>query len=242
MTQDVPIQIGIGAVSEFHQLITEGQASDISYNNGQSGMTATDVQEAIDELKSDLGNIELTANNVEYDNTTSGLQATNVQGAVDEITDNLTASNQTAGVTDVPFRFGCDDDGNFGYIINEGGADTVIPFSKKLVIKNLKVYSGYGNIGASGTSCQYYLELDVSSYNLLKIKNLTNSTANAKCGLTLTDIDTSTTIYSKVNQAVTNFSTDVDISSVNNLQIQLSCYMRYEYAGERSQIDELDFL
>ena len=90
MTQDVPIQIGIGAVSEFHQLITEGQASDISYNNGQSGMTATDVQEAIDELKSDLGNIELTADNVEYDNTTSSLQATNVQDAVDEITDNLT--------------------------------------------------------------------------------------------------------------------------------------------------------
>ena len=89
MAQDVPIQIGIGAVSEFHQLITEGQASDISYNNGQSGMTATDVQEAIDELKSDLGNIELTANNVEYDNTTSGLQATNVQDAVDEINDNL---------------------------------------------------------------------------------------------------------------------------------------------------------
>ena len=124
----------------------------------------------------------------------------------------------------------------------EVGADTGIPFSKKLVLKNLKVYSGYGNIGANGTSCQYYLELDVSSYNLLKIKNLTNSTANAKCGLTLTDIDTSTTIYSKVNQAVTNFSTDVDISSVNNLQIQLSCYMRYEYSGERSQIDELDFL
>jgi hypothetical protein len=89
MTQDVPIKIGIGAVSEFHQLITEGQASDISYNNSQSGMTATDVQEAIDELKSDLGNIELTADNVEYDNTTSGLQATNVQGAVDEINDNL---------------------------------------------------------------------------------------------------------------------------------------------------------
>ena len=85
MTQDVPIQIGIGAVSEFHQLITEGQASDISYNNGQSGMTATDVQEAIDELKSDLGNIELTADNVEYDNATSGAVSEDVQGAMDEI-------------------------------------------------------------------------------------------------------------------------------------------------------------
>lgn len=88
-TQDIPIQIGIGAVSEFHQLITEGQASNISYNNSQSGMIATDVQEAIDELKSDLGNIELTANNIEYDNATSDLQATNVQDAVDEMADSL---------------------------------------------------------------------------------------------------------------------------------------------------------
>lgn len=48
-----------------------------------------------------------------------------------ELTDNLTASNQTAGVTDVPFRFGCTDDGKFGYIINQGGADSVIPFSSK---------------------------------------------------------------------------------------------------------------
>lgn len=85
MTQDIPIQIGIGAVSEFHQLITEGQASDISYNNSQSGMIATDVQEAIDELKSDLGNIELTANNVEYDNATSGAVSEDVQGAMDEV-------------------------------------------------------------------------------------------------------------------------------------------------------------
>lgn len=49
---------------------------------------------------------------------------TSVEDAIDEITDNLTASN------DVPFRFGYDQStGKYGYILNQGGADTVIPFS-----------------------------------------------------------------------------------------------------------------
>lgn len=30
----------------------------------------------------------------------------------------------------VPFRFGKDSSGNYGYILNQGGADTVIPFKK----------------------------------------------------------------------------------------------------------------
>ena len=50
------------------------------------------------------------------------------QEALDAIDAQLTANNQTAGVSDVPFRFGCDDNGNYGYILTEGGADTVIPF------------------------------------------------------------------------------------------------------------------
>ena len=50
------------------------------------------------------------------------------QTALDAIDAQLTANNQTAGVFDVPFRFGCDDNGNYGYILTEGGADTVVPF------------------------------------------------------------------------------------------------------------------
>jgi hypothetical protein len=47
-----------------------------------------------------------------------------LEDAIDEITENLTASN------DVPFRFGYDQStGKYGYILNEGGVDTVIPFS-----------------------------------------------------------------------------------------------------------------
>lgn len=47
---------------------------------------------------------------------------------VNAIETQLKANNSTAGVTDVPFRFGCTDDGDYGYILTEGGADTVIPF------------------------------------------------------------------------------------------------------------------
>lgn len=58
-------------------------ASKISYDNAGSGLQATKVQGAIDEL---VGNIEdLAGDDIAYDNTDSGLTATNVQDAIDEI-------------------------------------------------------------------------------------------------------------------------------------------------------------
>ena len=44
----------------------------------------------------------------------------------------LTAENATVGISNVPFRFGVDHDGNYGYILTDEstGADTVIPFKK----------------------------------------------------------------------------------------------------------------
>lgn len=57
-----------------------------------------------------------------YNNKISELKATNVQDAIDEINSNLTS--------DIPFKFGKNEDGKYGYIItDEDGADTVIPFS-----------------------------------------------------------------------------------------------------------------
>ncbi|MEM6966917.1 MAG: hypothetical protein AAF573_19285, partial [Bacteroidota bacterium] len=88
-------------------------AANTSYDNSTSGLTATNVQAAIDELSSsstddqvlslltniltleDGGSVNLTpyldntddqeADEVPYDNTSSGLTATNVQAAIDEI-------------------------------------------------------------------------------------------------------------------------------------------------------------
>lgn len=52
-------------------------ASDITYNNTASGLTGTNVQDALDEVTDD--------NNIKYDNTSSGMTATNVQDALDEV-------------------------------------------------------------------------------------------------------------------------------------------------------------
>ena len=56
-------------------------ASDVSYDNTSSGLTADTVQEAIDELSAK----EITASGVSYDNTDSGLTADTVQEAIDEL-------------------------------------------------------------------------------------------------------------------------------------------------------------
>lgn len=60
-------------------------AADVSYDNTESGLTATNVQTAIDELSEDDAAADVT-----YDNTVSGLVATNVQSAIDELAGGLT--------------------------------------------------------------------------------------------------------------------------------------------------------
>lgn len=63
---------------------------------------------------------------VAYDNTGTGLSATNAQDAITELNGKLIASDN------VPFRFGVNSNGEYGYIItNPAGADTVIPFSSE---------------------------------------------------------------------------------------------------------------
>lgn len=58
-------------------------ANDVSYDNTVSGLAATDVQDAIDELAARPTTAD--ASDVTYDNTLSGLTATDVQAAIDEL-------------------------------------------------------------------------------------------------------------------------------------------------------------
>ena len=60
-------------------------ADDVSYDNTSSGLTADDVQEALDELASKT----VTAGSVSYDNTVSGMTADDVQEALDELSARL---------------------------------------------------------------------------------------------------------------------------------------------------------
>lgn len=58
-------------------------AEDVTYDNTVSGLTATDVQAAVDELAARP--VVAAAEDVTYDNTLSGLTATDVQAAIDEL-------------------------------------------------------------------------------------------------------------------------------------------------------------
>lgn len=64
-------------------------AADVTYDNTTSGLTADDVQEAIDEIEGQLGSLSYDASDISYDNTTSGLTADDVQEALDEIDGNV---------------------------------------------------------------------------------------------------------------------------------------------------------
>ena len=61
------------------------EAVDIPYDNAVSGLAATELQTAIDELQGELAALNLTADNVSYDNTIGGIAATTVQDAFDTI-------------------------------------------------------------------------------------------------------------------------------------------------------------
>lgn len=90
--------------TEFENDPTPIPSSKIGYDNTESGLTATTVQGAIDELD---GKIKASdeADEISYDNTESGLEATNVQSAIDEIADVISEKGyhivgmQTAAVT-----------------------------------------------------------------------------------------------------------------------------------------------
>ena len=80
------------------QIATKDEASEISYNNATSGLTATQVQAAIDEVEGRLDTAETglsdhladptdahDASAISYVNATSGLTATDTQAAIDEV-------------------------------------------------------------------------------------------------------------------------------------------------------------
>lgn len=59
-------------------------ATSAGYDNSTSGLAATDVQAAIDELDAAIEG-QNEASEISYDNSTSGLAATDVQAAIDEV-------------------------------------------------------------------------------------------------------------------------------------------------------------
>lgn len=74
-------------------------AQDVSYDNSGSGLTANDVQDAIDELKSDIPT-GFSATAITYDNSGSGLTATNAQDAIDELASSIGPSGSVSVTAD----------------------------------------------------------------------------------------------------------------------------------------------
>lgn len=91
----------IGAINEIAAEIPSGElaADHVTYVNTQSGLTADDVQGAIDEVVSMIPSVVTPdADDVSYDNTQSGLSATNVQAAIDEIAAGEVWTSETVSV------------------------------------------------------------------------------------------------------------------------------------------------
>lgn len=78
-----------------------GSADGITYDNTDSGLSATNVQDAIDEVASAGGGG--TAASITYDNTSSGLLADDVQEAIDAVNekvgDKVSAVSKTSAMT-----------------------------------------------------------------------------------------------------------------------------------------------
>ena len=95
----------IGAINEIYAMIgggTDLEAVNVKYDNTTSGMTADDVQKAIDELHTDIQNIPSSASEVQSGTLTAG-----------QTSITLTFSSQTIGNTtrvlvfnglDVPYQ------------------------------------------------------------------------------------------------------------------------------------------
>ena len=146
-------------------------ADQIDYDNTVSGLTATDVQAAIDELASVPGGVtswntrtgavtpqasDYDADQVDYDNTTSGMLATDVQDAIDELDDRLdnfsvTASqvsydNTVSGLTATDAQAALDEIANdvlsSGVASFNGRTGAVNPATNDYAISMMSDYSG----------------------------------------------------------------------------------------------------
>lgn len=99
-------------------------AAQVTYDNTGSGLAATDVQTAIDEVNAAIPTT-LPATDVSYDNTVSGLTATDTQAAIDELAaapvpdlDDLGDVNITTPANDDVLKY----DSNAGEWVNGPGS------------------------------------------------------------------------------------------------------------------------
>ena len=85
------------------EISTAATAAGTSYDNSSSGLTATDVQDAIDEVEGRVDSVE-SADGITYDPAAVALTSTDVQDALDELCtlpNQAKTANYTLQATDV---------------------------------------------------------------------------------------------------------------------------------------------
>ena len=111
----------IGAINEIYGMITGGggteiQAANVSFDGTASGLSATSVQAAIEEVYAAIpGASTPTAADVSYSNTASGLTATTVQAAIDELAAGAGAPFVVQNVTGITVSVNSNDTLNVTY-------------------------------------------------------------------------------------------------------------------------------
>jgi len=136
------------------EVATKDEASEISYNNVASGLTATDVQAAVDEVEgrldtaeADVVTAQATADNhiadavgahaasaISFDNVASGLTATEVQAAIDEVEGRLDTAESNITAADGALTTHIADTSTHGVTGDIVGTTDVQDLSNKAII------------------------------------------------------------------------------------------------------------
>ena len=192
----------IGAINEIYADITGGgtdiDADNVDYDNTSSGLTATNVQTAIDEINGKIpqgGSVD--ADDVAYDNTSSGLTATNVQDAVDEVNGKFGGSQIRYNGTSQKMEYSAD------------GGTTWANFSSAVTLAFDEVD---GDTGTNVTTASYTTQqehkcliVEVEAYAQNASSQSTSNPANAGTVSLLVD-DTPATAFFTDNRELGNFT------------------------------------
>lgn len=164
-------------------------ADNISFDNTGSGLSATDVDEAIKELESDIPEIpsSYAASAVTYDNTQSGLSSNNAQDAIDEVKGDLDGAvsaigTALSGKADSSSLAAVATSGDYSDLSNKPTIDSALDADSENAVQNKAIATAINDLnlgkqsrlytksisitGATGTAWtpHYYCDIDISSY------------------------------------------------------------------------------
>ncbi|MBR5215967.1 MAG: hypothetical protein IKV80_07065 [Bacteroidales bacterium] len=143
----------IGAINEINSKVGDVEADDVSFDNANTGLSATDVQAAIVEVKGLIpaGPGSVDADDVSYDNTSSGLTATDVQAAIDEVQAEIAALPSSAtydfDLTAYTGKFTVTLETGWSVTDGDGGINYALNADKSIG----KIYGGGWFSGTEGT-------------------------------------------------------------------------------------------